>query len=63
VFDEAAARGVEVMPLSAYYSSRQRAENALVLGFASNRPDTLVSATAQLAEAIEAASRRRPRSA
>jgi GntR family transcriptional regulator/MocR family aminotransferase len=63
VFDEAAARGIEVMPLSAYYISKQRPENALVLGFASNRPDMLVSATAQLAAAIDAVRRRRPRSA
>jgi GntR family transcriptional regulator/MocR family aminotransferase len=61
VFEEAAARGIEVMPLSAYYYSRQKPENALVLGFASTRPDVLMSATARLTEAIEAA--KRPRKA
>src|SRR5262245_16249807 len=37
VFEEAAMRGVEVMPLAAYYYSRQKPANALVMGFASNR--------------------------
>jgi GntR family transcriptional regulator/MocR family aminotransferase len=41
VFEEAAARGVEVMPLSAYYADRRRAPNALVLSFASAPPAAL----------------------
>jgi GntR family transcriptional regulator/MocR family aminotransferase len=57
VFAEAAARGIEVMPLSAYYFSRQKPANALVLGFASNRPDALAAGAALLAEAIEGARR------
>src|SRR5262245_13080368 len=61
VFEEASARGVELMPMSAYYWSRQRPANALVMGFASNRPDALMAAGARLAEAIDAA--RRPQRA
>jgi GntR family transcriptional regulator / MocR family aminotransferase len=59
VFEEAAARGVEVMPLSAYYHSRRRPENGLVLGFAATPPDAILAGTARLREAIDAA--RRPR--
>ncbi len=55
VFREAAARGVEVMPLSHYYLDRERAANGLVLGFGSVRPDALRSGMERLAEAIEAA--------
>jgi GntR family transcriptional regulator/MocR family aminotransferase len=52
---EAAARGVEVAPLSAYYARRGRAANALVLGFAVARPDAASRAMERLAAAIEAA--------
>jgi GntR family transcriptional regulator/MocR family aminotransferase len=58
VFEEAAARGVEVMPLSAYYLGRAKAPNSLVLGFASVRPDVLRRGMEGLAAAIEAAARR-----
>ena len=56
VFSEAARRGIEVMPLSAY-SVSPRPANALVLGFACARPDTLRAGMEQLAAAIEAAAR------
>jgi GntR family transcriptional regulator/MocR family aminotransferase len=65
VFEEAAARGVEVMPLSAYYYRRRRPgeksapPNALLLGFAPVRPAALRRGMEQLAAAIEAAARGR----
>jgi GntR family transcriptional regulator/MocR family aminotransferase len=59
VFEEAAARGVEVMPLSAYFLRPVTSANALIMGFAPVRPDGLVTGMQQLAAAIEAA-RRRP---
>jgi GntR family transcriptional regulator/MocR family aminotransferase len=55
VFQEAAARGVEVMPLSAYFFGRSKAPNSLVLGFASVRPDVIRRGMEGLAAAIEAA--------
>ena len=36
---EAAGRGVEVAPLSAYFAERPRHGEGLVLGFAAVRPD------------------------
>jgi GntR family transcriptional regulator/MocR family aminotransferase len=57
VFEEAYARGVEVMPLSAYYADRRKAPNALVLSFASASPPALVEGMKKLAAAIEAATR------
>jgi GntR family transcriptional regulator/MocR family aminotransferase len=64
VFHEAAARGVEVAPLSHYYLGRprsiagtHRSTNAIVLGFASARPDALRRGMEQLASAIDAAGR------
>jgi GntR family transcriptional regulator/MocR family aminotransferase len=58
VFQEARARGVEVMPLSAYCADRRRpAARALVLGFAGVRPELFDPAMRQLAAAIEAAGR------
>jgi GntR family transcriptional regulator/MocR family aminotransferase len=57
VFEQAALRGVEVMPLSAYYLGRQKPPNALVLGFGAVRPDTLGRGMERLAAAIEAARR------
>jgi len=51
---EAFARGVEVMPLSAYhFAPRGRATNALVLGFAAVPPDRINSAMERLAAAID----------
>ena len=58
VFREAMARGVELMPLSAYCSgARAPAANGLVLGFAAVRPETFDAAFERLAAAIEAARR------
>src|SRR5499427_6259070 len=64
VFHEAAARGVEVMPLSHYFFGRprtiagsQRSTNAILLGFASVRPDALRRGMERLAAAIDAAER------
>jgi GntR family transcriptional regulator/MocR family aminotransferase len=59
VVRECTARGVEVNPLSAYFMSRQKPPNAIALGFASVRPDAITSGTEKMAEAIEAARRRR----
>jgi GntR family transcriptional regulator / MocR family aminotransferase len=56
---EAAARGVEVAPLAAYHTGRERPPNALVLGFAAVRPEAIRRGMKRLAAAIEAA-RRRP---
>jgi GntR family transcriptional regulator/MocR family aminotransferase len=55
VFERAAERGVEVMPLSAYFYSRTRAPNALVLGFGGVRPDAMDEGMERLAGAIETA--------
>jgi GntR family transcriptional regulator/MocR family aminotransferase len=55
---EAAARGVEATPLSAYFVSRERPPNALVLGFAAVDPATARRAMERLAGAIAAARRR-----
>jgi GntR family transcriptional regulator/MocR family aminotransferase len=64
VFQEAAARGVEVNPLSHYFLGRpraraggQRSTNAILLGFASVRPDALRRGMERLAAAIDAAER------
>jgi GntR family transcriptional regulator/MocR family aminotransferase len=57
VFAEAAARGVELTPLSSYFADRASAANALVLGFAAIGPDELQRGMGQLAAAIEAARR------
>jgi GntR family transcriptional regulator/MocR family aminotransferase len=53
----AAARGVEVAPLSAYYARPERAPNGLVLGFAAARPEAAGRAMERVAAAIEAARR------
>jgi DNA-binding transcriptional MocR family regulator len=55
VFEEAALRGVEVMPLSFYYFGRTRAANALVLGFGAVRPDSIDAGMQRLAVALDAA--------
>jgi GntR family transcriptional regulator/MocR family aminotransferase len=64
VFLEATARGVELAPLSHYYLGRprsiadtHRSTNAIVLGFASVRPEALRRGMEQLAAAIDAATR------
>jgi GntR family transcriptional regulator/MocR family aminotransferase len=58
VFREAMARGVEVMPLSAYrFDRRSKAVNGLVLGFAAVRPELFDGGMEKLAAAIEAANR------
>ena len=59
VFEEAMARGVEVMPLSAYFHGRSRGGHALVLGFGAVGPEAVREGMRTLAAAIEAA-RRRP---
>ncbi len=56
---EAAARGVEAAPLSAYVAGREKPANALVLGFAAVRPEAARRGMERLAAAIEAA-RHRP---
>jgi DNA-binding transcriptional MocR family regulator len=54
VTTEAFARGVEVMPLSAYrFDRRSPVTNALILGFASVPPDRLDAGMERLAAAIE----------
>jgi len=58
---EAAARGVELTPLSAYYMRNQRLPNAVVLGFGSVGTDAIRAGTERLAEAMAAA--RRPQRA
>jgi GntR family transcriptional regulator/MocR family aminotransferase len=58
VAQEAAARGVEATPLSAYCAGRARGPNGLVLGFGAVRPDASRRAMERLAAAIEAARRR-----
>jgi GntR family transcriptional regulator/MocR family aminotransferase len=57
VFREAAARGVEVAPLSEYFFGRTKTADSLVLGFAAVRPEALSEGMERLAAAIEAASR------
>jgi GntR family transcriptional regulator/MocR family aminotransferase len=54
---EAAARGVEATPLSAYFAGRVRAANGLVLGFGAARPDAASRGMERLAAAIAAAGR------
>ena len=53
---EAAARGVEVRPLSAYCAGPSR-DNALVLGFSAVGPERLASGMERLVAAIERAGR------
>ena len=57
VFREAAARDIEVMPLSHYYFGGGPRQNGLVLGFASVQPAVIRAAVTQLAVAIEVARR------
>jgi GntR family transcriptional regulator / MocR family aminotransferase len=55
---EAAARGVEATPLSAYFARPGRPVNGLVLGFGAVRPEAARRGMERLASAIEAAGRR-----
>ena len=55
---EAAARGVEAAPLSAYYAGREPRANGLVLGFGAVRPEASRRGMERLAMAIDAARRR-----
>ena len=55
---EAAARGVEAAPLSAYFAGAERGASGLVLGFGVVRPDASRRGMERLAMAIEAAGRR-----
>ena len=62
VSNEARARGVETMPLSAYYYDRRSSpENSLMLGFGSVAPRLVTAGVKRLAEAIDAASSKAPR--
>jgi GntR family transcriptional regulator/MocR family aminotransferase len=54
---EAATRGVEVAPLSAYFARPARAPEGLVLGFAVARPEAATRAMERVAAAIDAARR------
>jgi len=56
---EAHERGIETMPLSAYYSKRSDSSaNGLVLGFGSVPPRVVTESVKRLAGAVEAAARR-----
>jgi GntR family transcriptional regulator / MocR family aminotransferase len=61
VCDEALARGLEVMPLCAYFVGEPRDAQALVLGFGAVRPEAMPAAVQQLVAAIEAVGSRRLR--
>jgi len=54
---EAAKRGVEAAPVSAYFAGKEPGINGLVLGFAAVRPDAARRGMEQLALAIDAARR------
>ena len=57
---EALARGIETMPLSAYYSMRTTAStNGLLLGFGSVPPRVVTESVKRLAAVIEVATARR----
>ena len=55
VHQEAAARGVEVSPLSGYFVGRPKDANALLFGFAAVRPEAIARGVEKLAAAIDAA--------
>jgi GntR family transcriptional regulator / MocR family aminotransferase len=55
---EAARRGVEATPVSAYFAGKEPGVNGLVLGFAAVRPDAARRGMERLALAIEAARHR-----
>jgi DNA-binding transcriptional MocR family regulator len=54
---EARARGVDVMPLSAYFFGRPAEPGALVLGFGAVRPELLREGTERLAAVLESVRR------
>jgi GntR family transcriptional regulator/MocR family aminotransferase len=60
---ECAARGVEVTPISSYYLGREKAANAIIIGFASVRTEAIRTGTERLAEAVDASRRRTERAA
>jgi GntR family transcriptional regulator / MocR family aminotransferase len=60
VFTEAAARNIEVTPLSNYYYGSGARQNALLLGFGSCTPAVIRASMWQLAAAIDAARRDSP---
>ena len=57
LFSEAAARGVELMPMSVYCATKGTTRNAIILGFAPIRPEAIHRGMERLAAAIEAARR------
>jgi GntR family transcriptional regulator / MocR family aminotransferase len=61
VWREAAARGVEVTPLSSYYMGDGPRANGLVMGFSAVDPEALDRGMQQLAAAIDAAARPKAR--
>ena len=55
VFNAAADRGIEVMPISTFFLGAPRAANALMLGFACITPEQTRSGIERLAQALDAA--------
>jgi GntR family transcriptional regulator/MocR family aminotransferase len=55
VFEQAAARDIEVVPLSSYCYGTGKPRNALLLGFGACRPATIRAGMWRLAAAIDAA--------
>jgi GntR family transcriptional regulator/MocR family aminotransferase len=60
VFREALARGVEAMPLSAYYFERGNSPDGLVLGFGAVAPELIDDGMKRLAAAVETCAFRNP---
>jgi GntR family transcriptional regulator/MocR family aminotransferase len=61
VCEEAMSRGLEVMPLSAYFVGEPHDAHALVLGFGAVRPEAMAVAVQRLVAAIDAVRSRRLR--
>jgi GntR family transcriptional regulator/MocR family aminotransferase len=61
VCEEAMSRGLEVMPLSAYFVGEPHDAHALVLGFGAVRPEAMAAAVQRLVAAIDAVRSRRLR--
>jgi len=61
VCEEALARGLEVMPLSAYFMGEPRDAQALVLGFGAVRPEAVTAAVQRLVAVIDSVRARRLR--
>ncbi|MES1263782.1 MAG: PLP-dependent aminotransferase family protein, partial [Peristeroidobacter soli] len=53
VHADAAAQGIETMPLSAYYSGAGARDNALLLGFGAVTPAAIRSAVTRLARLLD----------